>query len=97
VGRRPGLQFQAVDAFVDLAGSLALDRPLAVGVDDLQRAAPSSLLTLGALGGRLAGVPMALVRRGSRASKRRPPRTAASRRRIPERSRSIGHCSSFSW
>jgi predicted ATPase len=32
----PGLQFQAVDAFVDLAESLALARPLVVGVDDLQ-------------------------------------------------------------
>jgi predicted ATPase len=57
----PGLQFQAVDAFVDLAESLALDRPLVVGVDDLQWADPSSLLTLGALGGRLAGMPVALV------------------------------------
>jgi predicted ATPase len=57
----PGLQFQAVDAFVDLADSLALDRPLVVGVDDLQWADPSSLLTLGALGGRLAGAPVALV------------------------------------
>ncbi|HWD42555.1 MAG TPA: ATP-binding protein, partial [Actinomycetota bacterium] len=57
----PGLQFQAVDAFLDLAESLALDRPLVVGVDDLQWADPSSLLTLGALGGRLAGVPVALV------------------------------------
>jgi hypothetical protein len=57
----PGLQFQAVDAFVDLAESLALARPLVVGVDDLQWADPSSLLTLGAMGGRLDGVPVALV------------------------------------
>jgi hypothetical protein len=57
----PGLQFQAVDAFVDLVESLALERQLVAGVDDLQWADPSSLLTLGALGGRLAGVPVALV------------------------------------
>jgi predicted ATPase len=61
VSSDPGLQFQAVDAFVDLAEALALDRPLVVGVDDLQWADPSSLLTLGALGGRLAGAPVALV------------------------------------
>ena len=36
----PGLQFQAVDAFVDLAESLALARPLVMGVDDLQWADP---------------------------------------------------------
>ena len=49
----PGLQFQAVDAFGDLVESLALHHPLVVAVDDLQWADPSSLLTLGTLGGRL--------------------------------------------
>jgi predicted ATPase len=46
----PGLQFQAVDALVDLVEALALQRPLVLAVDDLQWADPSSLLTLGMLG-----------------------------------------------
>lgn len=45
----PGLQFRAVDAFSDLVEELALGAPLLIGVDDLQWADPSSLLTLGAL------------------------------------------------
>jgi DNA-binding CsgD family transcriptional regulator len=61
VSSDPGLQFQAVDAFVDLMESLALRGPLVVGVDDLQWADPSSLLTLGTVGGRLADVPLVLV------------------------------------
>jgi DNA-binding CsgD family transcriptional regulator len=61
VSSDPGLQFQAVDAFVDLIESLALQRPLVVAVDDLQWADPSTLLTLATLGGRLADVPLALL------------------------------------
>jgi hypothetical protein len=61
VSSDPGLQFQAVDAFVDLVEALALQRPLVVGVDDLQWADPSSLLTLGALGRRLVDLPVALI------------------------------------
>jgi predicted ATPase len=61
VSSDPGLQFQAVDAFVDLVEALALQRPLVVGVDDLQWADPSSLLTLGTLGRRLVDVPLALI------------------------------------
>jgi len=61
VSSDPGLQFQAVDAFADLIESLALRGPLVVGLDDLQWADPSSLLTLGTLGARLADVPLALV------------------------------------
>ncbi len=45
----PGLQFQAVDAFVDLVETLALGGPLVLGVDDLQWTDPSSLLTLAAV------------------------------------------------
>jgi len=56
----PGLQFRAVDAFSDLVETLALAGPLAIGVDDLQWADPSSLLTLGAVG-RLGYVPVALI------------------------------------
>jgi hypothetical protein len=61
VSSDPGLQFQAVDAFVDLVEALALQRPLVVGVDDRQWADPSSLLTLGALGRRLVDLPAALI------------------------------------
>jgi DNA-binding CsgD family transcriptional regulator/tetratricopeptide (TPR) repeat protein len=61
VSSDPGLQFQAVDALVDLVETLALERPLALGLDDLQWADPSSLLTLAALARRLADLPVALV------------------------------------
>ena len=57
----PGLQFQAVDAFGDLVESLAVPHPLVVAVDDLQWADPSSLLTLGTLGGRLRHLPVVLI------------------------------------
>ncbi len=57
----PGLRFRAVDAFVDLAEELALAGPLVVGVDDLQWADPSSLLTLAALSRRLTDLPVALI------------------------------------
>src|SRR5215216_1438500 len=60
VSSDPGLQFQAVDAFVELVEALALRGPLVVGLDDLQWADPSSLLTLGALARRLTGSPVAL-------------------------------------
>jgi predicted ATPase len=58
VSSDPGLQFQAVDAFADLVEALALDRPLVIGLDDLQWADPSSLLTLGVLTRRLGDVPV---------------------------------------
>ena len=45
----------------DLAEELAVDRPLVIGLDDLQWADQSSLLTLAALGRRLAGLPAALI------------------------------------
>ena len=61
VSSDPGLQFQAVDAFVDLVEALALQRPLALGLDNLQWADPSGLLTLGALGRRVADLPVALI------------------------------------
>ena len=49
----PGLRFRVVDAFTDLVEELALAGPLVIGLDDLQWADPSSLLTLGVLGRRL--------------------------------------------
>jgi predicted ATPase len=57
----PGLRFRAVDAFADLAEALALAGPLVIGLDDLQWADPSSLLTLGAVARRMAGLPAALI------------------------------------
>ena len=56
-----GLRFRVVDAFADLAEELALSGPLMIGLDDLQWADPSSLLTLATVGRRLAYLPVALV------------------------------------
>lgn len=57
----PGLRFQVIDAFADLAEELALSGPLVIGADDLQWADPSSLVTLAALSRRLAYFPAALI------------------------------------
>jgi predicted ATPase len=57
----PGLRFRAVDAVADLAEELALSRPLVIGVDDLQWADASSLLTLGVLSRRAAYLPVGLI------------------------------------
>lgn len=57
----PGLQFRAGDAFGDLAEELALSGPLVIGVDDLQWADPSSLLTLATVSRRLAHLQVALI------------------------------------
>jgi DNA-binding NarL/FixJ family response regulator/tetratricopeptide (TPR) repeat protein len=56
-----GLRFRVLDALTDLAEELALDRPLVIGLDDLQWADPSSLLTVAAIGRRLAHLPVALI------------------------------------
>ena len=56
-----GLRFRTVDAFADLAEELVLSGPLVIGLDDLQWADSSSLLTLGTLSRRLAYLPFALV------------------------------------
>ncbi|MDN5853651.1 MAG: AAA family ATPase [Actinomycetia bacterium] len=61
VSSDPGLQFQVVDAVVDLVEELAHPDPLVIGLDDLQWADPSSLVTLGALGRRLTRAPVALL------------------------------------
>jgi predicted ATPase len=50
-----------VDAFLDLAEAMAGRGPLALGLDDLQWADPSSLLTLGTLARRLPDGPVALL------------------------------------
>jgi len=57
----PGLRFRVVDAFADLAEELALAGPLAIGLDDLQWADPSSLLTVAALSRRAEYLPIALI------------------------------------
>ncbi|MDN5782933.1 MAG: AAA family ATPase, partial [Luteimonas sp.] len=56
----PGLQFRAVDAFADLVEALARQRPLVIGLDDVQWADPSSLLALSAIGRAAIGLPVAL-------------------------------------
>jgi DNA-binding CsgD family transcriptional regulator/tetratricopeptide (TPR) repeat protein len=56
-----GLRFHAIDAFVDLVETSALERPLLLGLDDLQWADPSSLLTLGALARDLRQLPVAIM------------------------------------
>jgi len=71
VSSDPALQFQAVDAFLDLVEALAPRGPLVLGLDDLQWADSSSLLTLGALARRVTDNPVALL-----ASLRPLPRSA---------------------
>jgi hypothetical protein len=44
-----GRQFRAVDTFSDLVEELALTGPLVIGLDDLQGADPSTLLTVAAV------------------------------------------------
>jgi len=57
----PGLRFRVVDAFTDLVEELALSGPLVIGLDDLQWADPSSLLTLGVLARRLDYLPVGVI------------------------------------
>jgi AAA ATPase domain len=57
----PGLRFRVVDAFADLVEELALAGPLVLGLDDLQWADPSSLLTVGVLARRLTDLPVGVI------------------------------------
>jgi len=57
----PGLRFRVVDAFTDLVEELALAGPVMLGLDDLQWADPSSLLTVSVLARRLTDLPIGLV------------------------------------
>src|SRR6478609_3475470 len=61
VSSDPGLQFRVIDEMVDLIEQSALSGPTLLGVDDLQWADPSSLLTLATLVRRVASLPVALV------------------------------------
>jgi len=56
-----GLRFRVVDAFTDLVEELALSGPVVIGLDDLQWADPSTLLTVGVLARRLAGLPVGVI------------------------------------
>src|SRR5690242_9690902 len=57
----PGLRFRVVDALTDLVEELALSGPVVLGLDDLQWADPSSLLTVGVLARRLTGLPVGVI------------------------------------
>ena len=57
----PGLRFRVVDALADLVEELALPGPLLIGLDDLQWADPSSLLTLSTLTRRVEYLPVGLI------------------------------------
>jgi DNA-binding CsgD family transcriptional regulator/DNA-binding Lrp family transcriptional regulator len=59
--RDPGLQFRVVDDFVDLVEELALGGPVALALDDLHWADPSTLLTVRSLARRLTYLPLALL------------------------------------
>jgi DNA-binding CsgD family transcriptional regulator len=56
-----GLRFRVVDALADLVEELALPGPLVIGLDDLQWADASSLLTLSALSRRVEYLPVGLI------------------------------------
>lgn len=58
--RDPGLQFRVVDDFVELVEELALGSPVALALEDLHWADPSTLLTVRSLARRLTYVPLAV-------------------------------------
>src|SRR5262249_31325869 len=57
----PGVQFRVGDAVGDLTEALALSGPVVVGADDVQWADPSSLVTLAAMGRRVADLPVGII------------------------------------
>jgi tetratricopeptide (TPR) repeat protein len=59
--RDPGLQFRIVDDFVDLVEELALERPVALAIEDVQWADLSTLITVRSLSRRMTGLPLALL------------------------------------
>ena len=59
--RDPGVQFRVVDAIVDMVEELALSGPVALVLEDLHWADPSTLLALRSLSRRLTYLPIALL------------------------------------
>jgi len=59
--RDAGVQFRIVDAFVDLVEGVALAGPVALVLEDLQWADPSTIVTIRSLARRLTYVPVALL------------------------------------
>ena len=59
--RDPGVQFRIVDAFVDLVEEDALAGPVALVLEDLHWADPSTIVTLRSLARRLTYVPVVLL------------------------------------
>ncbi len=57
----PGLRFRVVDALADLVEELAVSGPLVIGLDDVQWADTSSLLTLSTLARRIEHLPVGLI------------------------------------
>ena len=57
----PGSEYRLVDQIVERLEALALERPVVVGLEDLQWADPGTLVALRALGRRLAHLPLALL------------------------------------
>jgi len=57
----PGLEYRLVDQIVERLEALALERPVVVGLEDLQWADPGTLVALRALGRRLAHLPLELL------------------------------------
>jgi DNA-binding CsgD family transcriptional regulator len=57
----PGLEYRLVDQIVERLEAMALERPVVIGLDDLQWADPASLVALRAVGRRLAHLPLALL------------------------------------
>jgi predicted ATPase len=59
--RDPGVQFRIVDAFVDLVEQAALSGPVALALEDLHWADPSTVVTLRSLSRRLSYLSVALL------------------------------------
>jgi DNA-binding CsgD family transcriptional regulator len=57
----PGLEFRLVDQLVEAVEVRALERPVAVVIEDLQWADPGTIVALRAIGRRLAHLPVALL------------------------------------
>jgi DNA-binding CsgD family transcriptional regulator len=59
--RDPGLQFRLVDSIVELVEGIALQGPVALAIEDLQWADPSTIFAIHSLSRRLTGLPVALL------------------------------------